>query len=103
MFHFWFNTFFIWHANRLHSSANGFDAASAPTAPLPTNNNSQHPLQEGSKVPAPPPPPLPVDESRTLTLTLSKKELDKANKDKQHKIYSPDFKVIAIHLLFIWC
>lgn len=28
-----------------------------------------------------------------LTLEMAKKELDKANKDKDNKIYKPDFKV----------
>lgn len=30
---------------------------------------------------------------RFLTLEMAKKELDKANKDKDNKIYKPDFKV----------
>ncbi|ELU06519.1 hypothetical protein CAPTEDRAFT_90711 [Capitella teleta] len=92
MFHFWFNTFFICYEERTQAALNGCDSDAASQ---PRNNNARHQnhtRDEGS-VPPPPPPPLPMDESRTFTLTLSKRELDKANKDKQHKIYSAGFKV----------
>ena len=34
-----------------------------------------------------------------LTLEMTKTELDKANKDKDNKIYKPDFKVSIPHRL----
>ena len=37
------------------------------------------------------------------TLTLMKSEIDKANKDVQHKVYSSDFKVSLLHIFCCLC
>ncbi|RVE48004.1 hypothetical protein evm_007316 [Chilo suppressalis] len=42
------------------------------------------------------PPPSDSPNQETFKLTLNKWQLDDAHKDKQHKIYSPDFKVEVI-------
>ncbi|XP_061167290.1 phosphatidylinositol 3,4,5-trisphosphate 3-phosphatase and dual-specificity protein phosphatase PTEN-like [Saccostrea echinata] len=66
MFQFWFNTFFV-----------GKDDYNPPSQ----YSNGKSPTTEDPRV------------SKYLTLTLSKAELDKANKDKSHKFFSPNFKV----------
>ncbi|XP_078319615.1 phosphatidylinositol 3,4,5-trisphosphate 3-phosphatase and dual-specificity protein phosphatase PTEN-like [Crassostrea virginica] len=66
MFQFWFNTFFV-----------GKDDYSIPFQ----YSNGKTPTMEGLSV------------SKQLNLTLSKAELDKANKDKSHRFFSPNFKV----------
>ncbi|XP_037293206.1 phosphatidylinositol 3,4,5-trisphosphate 3-phosphatase and dual-specificity protein phosphatase PTEN isoform X1 [Manduca sexta] len=67
MFHFWFNTFFV--ASELAEGAQR-------VTPLP--DSQYRPNLE------------------TFKLTLNKWQLDDAHKDKQHKNYSPDFKVELI-------
>ena len=73
MFQFWFNTFFV-----------GKDDYSIPFQ----YSNGKTPTMEGLSV------------SKQLNLTLSKAELDKANKDKSHRFFSPNFKVF-IHPCWI--
>jgi len=59
-----------------------------PTSP-PLASNSKSYSAPSFQVVAPP-------SRRYLTVTLTKPELDKANKDGQHKLYSADFKVFTI-------
>ncbi|XP_071808631.1 phosphatidylinositol 3,4,5-trisphosphate 3-phosphatase and dual-specificity protein phosphatase PTEN-like [Asterias amurensis] len=67
LFHFWFNTFFV-PSCKTTSSTNG----SVPeVCQLP---GARH----------------------TMVLTLKKDEVDKANKDKTNKVFSPNFKVTCI-------
>nr|XP_011431707.2 phosphatidylinositol 3,4,5-trisphosphate 3-phosphatase and dual-specificity protein phosphatase PTEN [Crassostrea gigas]XP_011431709.2 phosphatidylinositol 3,4,5-trisphosphate 3-phosphatase and dual-specificity protein phosphatase PTEN [Crassostrea gigas]XP_011431710.2 phosphatidylinositol 3,4,5-trisphosphate 3-phosphatase and dual-specificity protein phosphatase PTEN [Crassostrea gigas]XP_034314583.1 phosphatidylinositol 3,4,5-trisphosphate 3-phosphatase and dual-specificity protein phosphat len=66
MFQFWFNTFFV-----------GKDDYNTPSQ----YTNGKGPTMEELSV------------SKSLFSTLSKAELDKANKDKSHRFFSPNFKV----------
>lgn len=68
MFHFWFNTFFVQEHQKKHQNG------------APSNCSS------GS-----------YEHNETLSLTFTKNELDRANKDKAHKFFSPNFKV---HVFF---
>ncbi|KAI8797193.1 phosphatidylinositol 3,4,5-trisphosphate 3-phosphatase and dual-specificity protein phosphatase PTEN [Biomphalaria glabrata] len=63
MFHFWFNTFFVTDRERV--CQNGA-----------SSNGSEEDSNE-----------------HYLSLTLTKADLDRANKDKSHKLFSPNFKV----------
>ncbi|XP_070545403.1 phosphatidylinositol 3,4,5-trisphosphate 3-phosphatase and dual-specificity protein phosphatase PTEN-like isoform X2 [Ptychodera flava] len=67
LFHFWFNTFFILEGDR-----NGV-----------TNGTSDLDDQQNS-------------DSDVITYTLRKDQIDKANKDKTNKTFSPNFKVRLI-------
>ncbi|XP_077999003.1 phosphatidylinositol 3,4,5-trisphosphate 3-phosphatase and dual-specificity protein phosphatase PTEN-like isoform X2 [Glandiceps talaboti] len=67
MFHFWFNTFFILEGER-HGVTNGSDE----------HDNSTDTDQD------------------VITYTLRKDQIDKANKDKTNKTFSPNFKVRLI-------
>lgn len=82
LFHFWFNTFFVQNnlshnnvenGNVRHSTGSAGSAASGP----PRKSTLS----------------LDASENRTLSLTLDKWELDDAHKDKQNKLFHPDFKV----------
>ncbi|XP_072051247.1 phosphatidylinositol 3,4,5-trisphosphate 3-phosphatase and dual-specificity protein phosphatase PTEN-like isoform X2 [Amphiura filiformis] len=67
MFHFWFNTFFVTDSTTSsHPMSNG----------SPSNNSAY----QGSN-------------KSLLSLTLKKEEIDRANKDKTNKFYSPNFKI----------
>ena len=77
MFHFWFNTYFVQDKESQHFS-NG------STSYHETSNGEGHSLRNPN----------------LLTLTLTKDELDRANRDKSHKIFSPDFKVSLIRGLY---
>lgn len=76
MFHFWVNTFFIPAAEGSFSRLED-----AGTAPLPD-------LQPLGVLPA-----VEGAERDHLVLTLTKTDLDKANKDKANRNFSPNFKV----------
>lgn len=65
MLHFWFNTFFVGEEEQ----------------PEEQNGQSFHKCHSGSAG------------GPLLTLTLAKSDLDRANKDKLHKLFSPNFKV----------
>ncbi|XP_071483432.1 phosphatidylinositol 3,4,5-trisphosphate 3-phosphatase and dual-specificity protein phosphatase PTEN-like [Diadema antillarum] len=73
MFHFWFNTFFV-----ANSPSN-----SAPHQRLANGSDNSSQCSED----------LEVLDSDCIVLRLNKDELDRANKDKTNKLYSPNFKV----------
>ncbi|XP_041485113.1 phosphatidylinositol 3,4,5-trisphosphate 3-phosphatase and dual-specificity protein phosphatase PTEN-like [Lytechinus variegatus] len=77
MFHFWFNTFFVANSNLLNSSSQ-HDLA---------NNGSDNSSHCSEDIEA-------LDTDCTV-LRLRKDQLDRANKDKTNKWYSPNFKVIC--------
>ncbi|ESO85792.1 hypothetical protein LOTGIDRAFT_195725, partial [Lottia gigantea] len=60
MFHFWFNTYFVYDLEEIPMNGSSHD-------------DSAH--------------------KHYLTVTLPKMDLDRANKDKSHKLFSPNFKV----------
>ncbi|GFR63441.1 phosphatidylinositol 3,4,5-trisphosphate 3-phosphatase and dual-specificity protein phosphatase PTEN [Elysia marginata] len=63
MFHFWFNTFFV----REHEKSHQNGAANSSSGSYENNE--------------------------LLSLTFTKNELDRANKDKAHRLFSPNFRV----------
>ncbi|XP_071828768.1 phosphatidylinositol 3,4,5-trisphosphate 3-phosphatase and dual-specificity protein phosphatase PTEN-like [Apostichopus japonicus] len=73
MFHLWFNTFFV---------ANSGDSR--------LSNGNDRVLQTVKE------PPHRCPEKEILMVKLHKHELDKANKDKTNRLYSPNFKVICL-------
>ena len=79
MFHFWFNTFFIaergfceQNSERIQSNGQHSDCSVARSK------------RRSQKI---------EEQSDMLVLSLRKKELDMANKDKAHKLFSPNFEV----------
>ncbi|XP_022097385.1 phosphatidylinositol 3,4,5-trisphosphate 3-phosphatase and dual-specificity protein phosphatase PTEN-like [Acanthaster planci] len=70
LFHFWFNTFFVPSCKNVAE----------------TNGLSQH-LPEECNLPGC---------RHTMVLSLKKDELDKANKDKTNKSFSPNFRVTCV-------
>lgn len=70
MFHLWFNTYFVANSDNSRLS-NGVEG-----------------VLDGVKEP-----PHQNPEKETLMVKLHKHELDKANKDKTNRLYSPNFKV----------
>jgi len=93
MFHFWFNTFFVREkANsecdngELHveRSTRAFSCdGTAMELPMVMSHVKPRTGSLASLGPMPP----------TLILRIDKSGLDNAHKDKNHKLYSPDFKV----------
>jgi len=93
MFHFWFNTFFVREkANsecdngELHveRSTRAFSCdGTAMELPMVMSHVKPRTGSLASLGPMPP----------TLVLRIDKSGLDNAHKDKNHKLYSPDFKV----------
>jgi len=93
MFHFWFNTFFVRDkANsecdngELHveRSTRAFSCdGTAMELPMVMSHVKPRTGSLASLGPMPP----------TLILRIDKSGLDNAHKDKNHKLYSPDFKV----------
>ncbi|RUS78041.1 hypothetical protein EGW08_014216, partial [Elysia chlorotica] len=70
MFHFWFNTFFVREAEKNHQ--NGVSTS----------------FSSGG-----------FEHNEILSLTFTKSELDRANKDKAHRLFSPNFKVSGVCLI----
>lgn len=69
MFIFWFNTFFV---------------KAGYTPDKPDGGGERNIVGEDRR----------TDGFEYRTFTLSKEDLDKVNKDKKHKVYPPDFKVL---------
>lgn len=93
MFHFWVNTFFIpgpeESGDKLENGAvNNADSQQGVPAPgqgQPQSAESRDSYRESGRE---------SDRDRDyLILTLTKNDLDKANKDKANRYFSPNFKV----------
>ncbi|RWS28836.1 phosphatidylinositol 3:4:5-trisphosphate 3-phosphatase and dual-specificity protein phosphatase PTEN-like isoform X2 [Leptotrombidium deliense] len=84
IFTFWFNTFFVQKTSELDCETASLipSVHSASSSELSVNDSAN--VINASE-----------DSSEDYTLVLRKEELDKANKDKAHKIFPSDFKVIV--------
>lgn len=93
LFHFWFNTFFV--RDHLTSEYDNGGPIERTTRALSCDGTAMElPMvhtkpRTGSLASLGPMPP-------TLVLTIDKWGLDGAHKDKHHKLYSEDFKVLIL-------
>lgn len=89
LFHFWFNTFFV--RDEINETPENGSGMEGPRA-LSFDDQAREPYQ-ASRRPRSSSQPNINTEMKTLLLSLNKWELDDAHKDKQNKVYSPDFRV----------
>ena len=87
MFHFWFNTYFLVHPIQAeYNSQNRNSRLGSTNSSVSTSSDqSRAPYAEEEM----------VNGGEEMVLELKKDEIDKANKDKTNKIFSPNLKVLT--------
>lgn len=81
MFHFWFNTFFVVNPQCLEDQPDHHVIYQNGT--LNTSNSAEHSQRDNGEA-----------GDDVMVMVLEKDEIDKANKDKTNKVFSPNLKVI---------
>ncbi|KAJ8022924.1 hypothetical protein HOLleu_37955 [Holothuria leucospilota] len=82
MFHFWFNTFFVVNPHCLEDQYDHHVIYHNGSTTLNTSNSAEHSPNSSSHEPG-----------DIMEMVLEKDEIDKANKDKTNKVFSPNLKV----------